>query len=228
MAIKGRFAYVPSTGASPRRATSQHTDFDQTDPTRGTQRALNWSALFDEEEDFELNIRGVSGGLGLIVLADGVTQDPNVNALLPLANAGRNQLKVRGVPAWDAIKAFVQSGIRGPLSPAPSHDPEVISGRLLFSSAACATCHGGPQWTRSRIDFTPLPGAGVIANAQLIGQLRKVGTFDPTAFYEVRANAAAPLGADALYRRRCCRSSLSRRPSSTTELPILLRPCWPT
>jgi YVTN family beta-propeller protein len=182
--------------SGPRRTVPQHTDFDQTDPTRGTQRALNWSAIFDEEEDFELNIRGVSGGQGLIVLADGVTQDPNVAAFLPLANAGRNQLKVRGVPAWDAIKAFVQFGIRAPLSPVRSDDPDVTSGRPLFASAGCASCHGGPQWTRSRIDFTPPPGAGLISNGQLIGQLRKVGTFDPAAFNEVRANAAAPLGVD--------------------------------
>jgi YVTN family beta-propeller protein len=182
--------------AGPRRTIPQHTDFDQTDATRGTQRALNWSAIFDEEEDFELNIRGVSGGLGLIVLADGVTQDPNVAAFLPLANEGRNQLKVRGVPAWDALKAFIQFGIRAPLSPVPSDDPNAISGRGLFASAGCATCHGGPQWTRSRIDYTPPPSAALIANTQLIGQLRTVGTFDPTAFNEVRATAAAPLGAN--------------------------------
>ncbi|MGH8598366.1 MAG: YncE family protein, partial [Gammaproteobacteria bacterium] len=43
--------------AGPRRTIPQHTDFDLTDPNRATQRALNWSAIFDEEEDFELNIR---------------------------------------------------------------------------------------------------------------------------------------------------------------------------
>ena len=43
---------------------------------------------------------------------------------------------------------------------------------------------------------TPPPGAALISNTQLIGQLRKVGTFDPTAFNEVRATATAPLGAD--------------------------------
>jgi YVTN family beta-propeller protein len=182
--------------AGPRRTIPQHTDFDQTDPARATQRALNWSAIFDEEEDFELNIRGVSGGLGLIVLADGVTQDPNVAAFTPLANAARNQLKVRGVPSWDALKAFVQFGIRAPISPVSSSDPTVITGRSLFGSAGCASCHGGPQWTRSRIDYTPPPSAGLLSNGQLIAQLRKVGTFDPTAFNEVRATAAAPLGAD--------------------------------
>jgi hypothetical protein len=182
--------------AGPRRAIPQHTDFDQTDPARATQRALNWSAIFDEEEDFELNIRGVSGGVGLIVLADGVTQDPNVAAFLPLASGGRNQLKVRGVPAWDALKAFVQFGIRAPISPVSSQDPNVITGRSLFESAGCAVCHGGPQWTRSRIDFTPPPAAGLISNTQLIGQLRTVGTFDPAAFNEIRATAAPPLGAN--------------------------------
>jgi YVTN family beta-propeller protein len=182
--------------AGPRRTVPQQTDFDQTDPARLTQRALNWSAIFDEEEDFELNIRGVSGGQGLIVLADGVTQDPNVQAFVPLANANRNQLKVRGVGAWDALKAFVQFGIRAPLSPASSDDPEVIDGRNLFASANCAQCHGGPQWTRSRITYTPPPGAGLVVGGQLIDQLRKVGTFDPGAFNEIRATAAPPLGAD--------------------------------
>ena len=182
--------------AGPRRTVPQHTDFDQTDPARQTQRALNWSAIFDEEEDFELNIRGVSGGQGLIVLADGVTQDPDVLAFLPRANGGRNQLKVRGVGAWDALKAFVQFGIRAPLSPAHSDDPAVIAGRQVFASAGCASCHGGPQWTSSRIEYTPPPAAAQIVNAQLIDQLRKVGTFDSAAFNEVRATAAPPLGGD--------------------------------
>jgi len=114
-----------------------------------------------------------------------------------LANGGRNQLKVRGVGAWDAIKAFEQFGIRAPLSPVSSSDPDVIAGRALFGSANCANCHGGPQWTRSRINFTPPPAAAAIVRAQLIDQLRPVGTFDPSATNEVRQNLAAPpLGAD--------------------------------
>ena len=162
-------------------------------------RALNWSAERDEEEDFELNIRGVSGGKGLIVLADGVTPDPNVTNFLPLANGGRNQLKVRGVGAWDAIKAFEQFGIRSPISPVLKTDPDVISGRALFISGNCQQCHGGPQWTTSRVRFAPPPGAGVVdAKGQLFGELRNVGTFDAAAFNEVRQNAGAPLGADGL------------------------------
>jgi hypothetical protein len=95
--------------SGPKRTIPQHTDFDHTDPSAKTQRALNWSAERDEEADFELNIRVVSGGLGLIVGADGLTPDPNVTNLTPLASAGRNQLRVRGVPAWDAIIAYVQT-----------------------------------------------------------------------------------------------------------------------
>jgi YVTN family beta-propeller protein len=180
----------------PRRTIPQNTDFDQTDATRSIMRALNWSAERDEEEDFELNIRVVSGGKGLIVLADGVTQDPNVTNFTPLASGGRNQLKVHGVGAWDAIKTFVQYGIRSPISPVSKTDPDVVAGEALFRAANCQQCHGGPQWTRSRVRYTPPPGPGLVdASGQLIGELRIVGTFDATALNEVRQNAGAPLGA---------------------------------
>src|SRR6516165_6113753 len=56
--------------SGPKRTIPQHTDFDPSDPARNTMRPLNFSAERDEEEDFELNIRAVSGGLGMIVLAD--------------------------------------------------------------------------------------------------------------------------------------------------------------
>jgi CxxC motif-containing protein (DUF1111 family) len=157
-------------------------------------RALNWSAIFDEEEDFEANIRNVSGGMGLIVNADG-SQDPMLGAFTP-PSGGRRQLKVRGVNSWDAIKAFIQVGIRAPISPVAKDDPDVIAGEQFFRQANCQMCHGGPQWTRSRITFTPPPPAGAVVNTELADQLDKVGTFDSTAKNEVRATAAAPLGPD--------------------------------
>src|SRR6185295_6670840 len=82
--------------SGPKRTIPQHTDFDPSDPTRNTIRPLNFSAERDEEEDFELNIRAVSGGQGLIVQADGITPEPTANVpnLRPIANANRNQLKV--------------------------------------------------------------------------------------------------------------------------------------
>lgn len=184
--------------SGPKRTIPQHTDFDRTDPTRSIQRMLNWNAERDEEEDFERNIRAVSGGAGLIVKADGVTPEDlaNVPDLIPVSNANRNQLKVRGVNAWDAIKAFEQFGIRSPISPVPDTDADVIAGRSLFIAANCQQCHGGPQWTSSRVRFTPPPNAGLVVDGQIISELRQVGTFDPTALNEVRQNGAPPLGAN--------------------------------
>jgi YVTN family beta-propeller protein len=182
--------------SGPRRTISQHTDFDQTVAARDVMRVLNWSAERDEEEDFELNIRNVSGGLGLIVEADGVTPAANVTPLAPLANGGRNQLKVRGVPAWDALGAYVKFGIRAPLSPVSKTDPTVISGRALFISANCKSCHGGPQWTSARVRFTPPPAAALVdVYGELSGELRTVGTFDSSALNEIRDNTGTALGA---------------------------------
>ncbi len=183
-------------GGGPRRTISQHTDFDQTVANRSVMRILNGSAERDEQEDFELNIRGVSGGLGLIVLADGVTPDPAVTNFTPLASGGRNQLKVRGVGAWDALKAFMQFGIRAPISPVSATNVDVVAGRAHFAAASCQTCHSGPQWTTGRVNFTPPPGVGIVdASGQVLDQLRDVGTFTTAFFNEVRATGAPPLGA---------------------------------
>lgn len=182
--------------SGPKRTIPQHTDFDLTDPTRAKQRMLNWSAERDEEEDFELNIRAVSGGGGLIVQADGVTPEltANIANLRPLANANRPQLKVRGQNAWDSIKAYIQFGIRPPISPLPKTDPDVVGGRALFISANCQSCHGGAQWTVSQVRFTPPPDAALINNGQIFSELRTVGTFDPTFANEVNANGAPSVG----------------------------------
>jgi YVTN family beta-propeller protein len=183
--------------AGPRRTILQHADFDPSDPNRVKMRVLNWSANRDEQEDFENNIRGVSGGAGLIVQADGVTPVPanQVNDFVPLANGGRKQLKVRGVNAWDALKAFVQFGIRAPISPVPDNDSDVIAGRALFAAANCQQCHGGPHWTRALVFYQPPPDPSLIVAGQVISLLRPVGTFDSTVFNEVRQNGLPPLGA---------------------------------
>jgi cytochrome c peroxidase len=118
-----------------------------------------------------------------------------VNNLVPLANANRNQLKVRGIGGWDGIKAYVQFGIRPPISPVPKTDPLVIAGEALFRAANCQQCHGTAMWTTSRVRFTPPPSPALIVDGQIISELRNVGTFDPTFVNEVRANAAPSLGA---------------------------------
>jgi uncharacterized protein (TIGR03437 family) len=179
-------------GAGPRRTIPQHADFAPGDAK--ILRALNWSAIFDEQEDFELNIRGVSGGLGLLVGADGVTPDPTLAAFTP-ANGGRRQLKVRGQNAWDAIKEYIAKGIRTPISPVSKTDPDVIAGRALFIQNGCQNCHGGSQWTSARVRQASPPDASLLAAGQLLTELRPTNTFNANAFNEVRANAAAPLGA---------------------------------
>ncbi len=179
-------------GAGPRRTIPQHVDFAGGD--LNTIRGLNWSAIFDEEEDFEGNIRGTSGGQGLIVLADGSTQDPALAAFTP-ASGNRLQLKVRGVGAWDALKNYIAKGVRTPISPVSKTDADVISGRQLFVDAKCQNCHGGAQWSVSKVRYTPVPDASLISGAQILTELRNVGSFDATASNEVRQNAAAPLGA---------------------------------
>ncbi len=182
--------------AGPRRTIAQHADFDFADPQRKGMRILNWSANRDEQEDFELNIRGVSGGAGLIVLDDGVTPDPNVKDLTPIASAHRRQLKVRGINAWDAIKAYVQFGIRAPKSPVLKTDPLVATGERVFRSANCQSCHGTANWTTSRVRYNPPPDDSQVVAGQVIEELRKVGTFNSTAFNEVRQDGTPPLGAD--------------------------------
>ncbi len=179
-------------GAGPRRTIPQHVDFANGD--LNSIRGLNWSAIFDEEEDFENNIRGASGGQGLLVLADGITQDPALGAFTP-ASGGRKQLTVRGVGAWDALKNYIAKGIRTPISPVSSTEPDVVAGRQWFSEAKCQNCHGGAQWSVSKVRYTPAPDASLINAGQILTELRAVGSFDATASNEVRQNAAAPLGA---------------------------------
>jgi YVTN family beta-propeller protein len=177
--------------SGPRRTVAQHQDYSPDDPA--DQRAFNWSGIFDEQEDFELNIRNVSGGAGLLVQEDGVTPDNPVAAFTP-PNSNRRQLKVRGINAWDAIKSYLQFGVRAPISPVAKTDADVIAGEAAFREAKCQTCHGGVKWTSSRIG-SPV-GTDQITNTQIAAQLRRVGTFNAQTRNEVRANGAAPLGAD--------------------------------
>jgi mono/diheme cytochrome c family protein len=190
--------------AGPRRTISQHQDF-----AGGTMRALNWSGIFDEQQDFELNIRGVSGGKGLLLTADGsgLEETPKIGGLvlgdppaLAPPNSLRGQLQVRTasgglVNAWDAIVAYEQT-IRSPISPLSKvTDPEIVEGRQLFISNNCQACHGGPKWSISSISG-PVADISELKAGQILAQLKNVGTFNPTDVNEVRANGQPPLGED--------------------------------
>ncbi|MFO0875307.1 MAG: hypothetical protein U0575_15240 [Phycisphaerales bacterium] len=136
------------------------------------QRALNWSAVRDEVQDFELNIRNVSGGQGLIT--DGLP----VTNLQPTANTGRSA-------DLDALAAYIASGIRAPLAPDRG---SVFVGQALFQFNNCHSCHGGKNWDVSHINFAPPPLTPpvTITGGQMVAFLKQVGTFDAAAPNEVR------------------------------------------
>ena len=90
------------------------------------QRALNWSAVRDEVQDFTRNIRAVSGGGGLISRhgnrPEGVAGLAQVPDLVPVANSGRSA-------DLDAIATYLASGVRAPISPVGGHDVGAQVGR---------------------------------------------------------------------------------------------------
>jgi mono/diheme cytochrome c family protein len=194
--------------SGPRKTIPLNGMFSRSNPD-GNQRVLNWSAVFDELEDFELNIRGVSGGPGLIVVDGTTDQEPNVKAFDP-PNAGRPQLHVDGIGAWDAVVAWTKLRIDSPISPYRGVDPnselaqQIARGRQLFQQANCQACHGGAKWATPQIDFaraSPFPETltpGVAPEppvAQLARFLKNVGTYDPNNPIERAAGNQQALGA---------------------------------
>ncbi len=159
------------------------------------------------------NLSGAVRGLQL-------STPPGVTNFLPVANVGRDTRQ-------DAIAAWVALAVRSSRAPVPVSDASARRGRVLFGQTglavanfSCATCHGGPKWTRSAIEYDPPPSpevglglgservigaeirqtakqpnlAGPIAPPQYPGVLVNVGTFVPNAaggrVNEIRFNAA--------------------------------------
>jgi hypothetical protein len=193
------------------------------------QRALNWSAIRDEVQDFTRNVRAVSGGGGLIQgIPEGAAGLANVPDLVPVANSGRST-------DLDAIATYLAVGVRAPIPPVPSHQLTVRLGRLVFGVQGCQNCHSGPNWTSSAIDVTPPPAnpTAQIVDNQLIDFLCRVDTFDPTLTDGVSnersrrtrptRRSCKPAASMGSTHRRSCRSSPAHRictvappPRSTT------------
>ena len=160
------------------------------------QRALNWSAVRDEVQDFTRNVRAVSGGGGLVridangvAVPEGATGLAQLPDLRPTANSNLSA-------DLDAIATYLAVGVRAPISPIPSHNLGAQIGRAIFEVQGCQNCHGGKNWTISALDYTPPPIETDIVDAQLVRFLCRVGTFDPALFSdgvsnEIRANNAA-------------------------------------
>ncbi len=152
----------------PRQSTSLDGSYDSADPSE--RRVFNWTGIFDEMHDFELNTRGNSGGIGAIVdavsMPAGVANRVHFDGSLPVPagqtptltpQAGLNGA-VRSIastlPDWDRIEAYVQS-IRSPHAPTGLATADVDAGRMLFAANNCAGCHGTTMWTNSRVFWTP-------------------------------------------------------------------------
>jgi YVTN family beta-propeller protein len=136
---------VWSFGTGPRKSLPLNASFNPSN--RGEQKILNYSAVNDEIEDFELNIRNVSGpgniatplacsapppatsafdpAHGLIVGDNGdVNLAPCVIMAIPMkANADRPQLTVTlpgsgtAVPSQTAMREWVRAAVRTPDAP---------------------------------------------------------------------------------------------------------------
>jgi len=106
----------------------------------------------------------------------GLSTPPPVTNFLPARSAGRDLRQ-------DAIAAWVAT-IKTAPAPTPADQAAVDAGRTLFGQVglvvtgfSCATCHGGPKWTRSRVDYTappsPVPGPGLGEQRVIGAELRE-------------------------------------------------------
>ena len=176
--------------AGPRQTVDTSATFDK---TGAKQRILNWTAIFDEVHDFELNTRGVANGTGAIVSDKALNMDgtPNVGVRIdfvgpggiPSPKNGFNHGSARAVALtgatpddWDNVELYMKT-IRAPAGrSALKGDP--TNGRKVFMAGACQNCHGGPLWTLSERYYTPLldTNASLVtlfaAGVQTIGQVR--------------------------------------------------------
>lgn len=146
--------------SGPRKSVNLAGSFDPNDPAK--QKLLNYSAIFDEVEDFEANIRNVSGpgninpplacknpppdksafdrNHGLLIGDNGaVNVAPCVINALAKPNFGRKQLTVNPVGATTEVNAltslrqWVQNAVRVPNGPLTSSE---ISGGVSATEIA--------------------------------------------------------------------------------------------
>lgn len=105
---------------------------------------VHWTANFDEVQDFEGQLRGLGGGLGLMSDSDfhsGTTDQPLGD---PKAGLSAD---------LDALAAYVASLDSFATSPfrtgSGALTPDAVLGRDLFRTEGCASCHSGDHFTDS-------------------------------------------------------------------------------
>jgi mono/diheme cytochrome c family protein len=161
-------------GSGPRQTISLDAAFAKNDP--GDHRVQNWLAVADEISDVENLVRTEMGGLGALTTVDfTATEQPiPIDRAVPSLGLGTRNDALSGssmglvnrsaVDDWHTITSWVQ---HVPSTPAPTRlDPAAVAkGRVVFESAGCARCHGGPKWTISRVPYQP----SVAVNGSQVG-----------------------------------------------------------
>ncbi len=102
---------------------------------------LHWSANFDEVQDFEAQIRSLSGGTGL--LSDAVLSSGTVSEPLGDPKTGLSA-------ELDALSVYVSSLGETPESPFRDGDaltPQAGAGRATFAVLGCNECHYGRSFS---------------------------------------------------------------------------------
>jgi YVTN family beta-propeller protein len=113
----------------------------------------------------------------------GSNSPPGVTNFLPVRSAGRDSRQ-------DSISLWTARKVRSARAPVAATDPGAMAGRTLFGTVglvqpgfSCATCHGGPKWTRSQVDYNapPSPDVGIgFGNQKVMGaELRQTATQGP-------------------------------------------------
>jgi len=157
-------------GRGPRQSPNLDGSFVKGAAAAGDQtdyRINSWEGVQDEIADHEGAIRSFSGGVGAIVKdaslafssrldVPGQTglngsslavADPSNPGHFPVASVLNN---------WQQLVTWARL-VRSPRKPTNLDPAKVAAGQMLFTSANCQGCHGGPLWTTSRVFYAPDP-----------------------------------------------------------------------
>ena len=123
------------------------------------------------------------GNLATLRRGGQLSRPAGVTNFLTVANTGRDSRQ-------DAISNWVFLKVRPSRAPVPANDIDAQTGRVRFGQTglvvanfSCATCHGGPKWTRSTVDYDAPPSAEIFlapTTELVIGaELRQTTTQNP-------------------------------------------------
>ena len=170
----------------PRQTPSLDQTYDKKDPT--VRRIQNWAADVDEVQDHEGAIRHIMGGVGAavksldLVNTSRIAYDVNGQAGLSGSMAAAVDstspsslvTEVCVLDDWKHLALYL-SRIRTPRAPSNLDPAKVAAGLQAFKDGKCAGCHGGNQWTVSRMFYTPDPKITSETNVNVALQSRSWG-----------------------------------------------------